>query len=78
MYQLAVLSVSLIIIDAMHKIYPMCMHKVIGLSVCRCRPSQKTGIFRDLQVQVSHEWYKTQNRRKTDISVLMIHECDKS
>ena len=50
------------------------MGKVISVSVCRCCCRwcpQKTGIFRDLQVQASREWYKTQNQRKTDISVFV-------
>ena len=44
--------------------------KVIGPSICRC--PQKTGIFRDLQVQASHERHKTiKIGEKNDISVFI-------
>ena len=60
--------------------------KVIGLSICHCRRycccPQKTGIFKDLQVQASHEWHKTvqtvENLTYLCLYLLLtIHECDK-
>ena len=55
--------------------------EVIGLSVCLSL-SQKTGIFRDLQLQASREWHKTvkigdEPTYLCSQLLLKIHECDK-
>ena len=56
--------------------------KAVRLSRCRCCP-QKTGIFRDLQLQTSRKWHKTVKigEKLTYLCsylLLTIHEYDKS